>query len=174
MSTNQRYSKKILAFHVLTLMIVALFLVLSPACNSKKRKAALDMDVHHQIDQQAFQITLWQGGGFTGSTTGFTISSNGEVAHWQRFGGQSDTTLWMVNGYLAEVQNLKNRLEQSGMLELKYADTGNMTAGIKYEIRNQQYIWTWNLSGVDSDIPEPLREWYRHARDFCQSIQQKN
>lgn len=171
MLKNQKRSKKYPMTHDLALLMLLFALLLS--CNSTQKKSGSETITKNQIDQ-VFQITLWQGGGFTGLTTGFTLSSNGAVVHWQRFGGQADTTLWKVKGYLSEVQNLKNQLEESGMLELKYTDTGNITAGIKYETQDQQHVWTWNNSGVDNDIPEPLREWYRHARDFCQSIQQKN
>ncbi|HEX9972078.1 MAG TPA: hypothetical protein VGD14_08420 [bacterium] len=126
------------------------------------------------MEKKAYQITLWQGGGFTGLATGFTLSSAGEVTHWQRLPGQSDSVLWIMKGYSSEIQKLRSQLDQSGVLEMKYDVTGNMTAGISYEKENKKYIWTWNQTGAENDVPEPFRSWHQNAMKFCQSLQNKN
>ncbi len=156
------------------ILILLLSVLLIPGCNSKNKKSASELNINSAMEQEAYQITLWQGGGFTGLTTGFTLSSGGEVAHWQRFPGQSNTALWIVSGYLPEIQKLRRQLEESGVLEMTYTEPGNMTAGINYETKDKKYLWTWNQTGIENDIPEPLRRWYQNAMDFCQSLQHKN
>ncbi|UCE07722.1 MAG: hypothetical protein JSW07_06740 [bacterium] len=156
------------------ILILLLSVVFISGCNSKHKKSAMQLSANSATGQESYQITLWQGGGFTGLTTGFTLSSAGEVTHWQRFPGQPDSALWVMKGYSSGIKRLRNQLEESGALEMKYAETGNMTAGINYETKGEKYIWTWNHTGVENDVPEPLRTWFQNAMDFCQSLQHKN
>ena len=128
----------------------------------------MELSAEAVAEQEPFQITLWQGGGFTGLASGFTLSSNGDVTHWQRFSGQSDSILWMGTGNLVEIQKLKSQLEESGALEMKVEESGNMTAGASYETKETGYRWTWKQSGFDDDIPELIRDWFKDAINFCQ------
>ena len=155
------------------ILILLLSVVLISGCNSKNKKSVSELNTSRAVDQDTFQIKLWQGGGFTGLTTGFTLSSAGEVTHWQRFPGQSDSVLWIVKGHSSDIQKLRSQLEASGALEMKYAETGNMTASVSFEKKDEKYTWTWNQTGAEKDIPEPLRSWYQNALDFCQSLQLK-
>ena len=156
------------------ILILLLSVVLISGCNSKNKKSASELNITSAIAQEPYQIKIWQGGGFTGFATGFTLFSAGEVTHWQRLPGQSDTTLWIVKGYSSQIQKLRNQLEESGALDLNYAEVGNMTAGINYEIKGKKYTWTWNQTGSEKDIPELLRSWYQDAKDFCQSFKHEN
>ena len=160
--------------HFRFILIFLLSVVLISGCNSKNKKSLSELNINSAMEQQAYQITLWQGGGFTGLTTGFTLSSTGEVTRWQRLPGQSDSVLWIMKGYSSEIQKLRSQLEESGALEMKYDDTGNITVGISYNKKDEKYLWTWNQTGVKTDVPEPLRNWYQNAMDFCRSLQQKN
>ena len=155
------------------ILILLLSVILISGCNSKNQKSASALNTNRSMEQRAYQITLWQGGGFTGLTTGFTLSSTGEVTHWQLFPGQPDSVLWIMKGYSSEIKKLRNQLEESGALEMKYAETGNMTAGINYETKGEKYAWTWNQTGAEKDIPGPLRSCYQNAMNFCQSLQLK-
>ena len=56
---------------------------------------------------------------------------------------------------------------------MKYAETGNMTAGINYETKGEKHTWTWNQIDAEKDIPEALRSWYQNAVDFCKLLQLK-
>jgi len=155
------------------ILMLLLSVVLISRCNSKNKKAASALNINRTMEQSAYQITLWQGGGVTGLTTGFTLASAGEVTHWQRFPGQPDSVLWIVTGYSSDIQKLRIQLEASGSLEMKNAETGNMTTGVSYEKKAEKYLWTWNQTGAEKDIPEPLRGWHQNAMDFCQTLQQQ-
>lgn len=170
---SKKFSNRNQKDHFRFILMLVLLVALILACNLKNKKPASELDINSTIEQEAYKITLWQGGGFTGLTTGFTLSSAGEVTHWQRFPGQSDSLLWIVKGYLSEIKNLRSQLEEVGVLEMEYAETGNMTAGINFETKGEKYAWTWKQTGAKKDIPEPLRTWYQNAMDFCLSLQQK-
>ena len=92
----------------------------------------------------------------------------------QRFPGQSDSILWKGKVDLEEVQELKNQLEESGALEMKADETGNMTAGASYAAIDTSYQWTWKQSGSDDDIPELIRDWFKNAISLCRSLQDKD
>jgi hypothetical protein len=171
---SQYLSDKYQKNHYRFILILLLSVVLISGCNSKNKKSASEVKINSAMEQEAYQITLWQGGGFTGLTTGFTFYSTGEVTHWQRFPGQSDSVLWIVKGYSSKIKKLRDQLEESGALEMKYAETGNMTAGINFETKSGKYTWTWNQTGTETDVPESLRSLYQQAMNFCQSLQQKN
>lgn len=156
------------------ILFVILVLFLITGCNSKNKKSAVEMNASSAVEQESYQITLWQGGGFTGLTSGFTLSSTGEVIHWQRFPGQPDSILWKGTRSQVEIQKLKSQLEQSGALKLKADETGNMTAGVSYKMNETVYRWTWKKIGSDDDIPELIRDWFKDALNFCQSLQSKN
>ena len=161
-------------YSILKMLFIILSLVLITGCNSKNKKSAVELSARAAAEQEPYQITLWQGGGFTGLASGFTLSSNGEVTHWQRFPGQSDSILWKETGNFAEIQKLKNQLEESGALEMKAEETGNMTAGASYETKETVYRWTWKQTGSDDDIPESIRGWFKDAINFCQSLKSEN
>ena len=173
MSIDQTFLNKNQNNRYRFILILLFFVTLVPGCSSKNKKSASDLNANRSVDQEVFQITLWQGGGFTGLTTGFTLSSAGEVTHWQRFPGQSDSALWIMKGLSSEIQKLRDQLEETGALEIKYAETGNMTTGISYEKKAEKYFWTWKQTGNETDVPESLRSWYQNAMDFCQSLQLK-
>ena len=154
--------------------LVVFSVVLIAGCNSKNKKSAMELNTRIAAEQEPYQIRLWQGGGFTGLTSGFTLSSNGDVTRWQRFPGQPDSILWKGAGNLAEIQKLKTQLIESGALETKSTETGNMTAGINYETKDNKYTWTWTKSDSENDIPELFKDWYQKATIFCQSLQGKN
>ena len=74
--------------HFRFVLIFLLSVVLISACNSKNKKSVSELNINSAMEQDAYQITIWQGGGFTGLTTGFTLSSAGEVTYWKRLPGQ--------------------------------------------------------------------------------------
>jgi hypothetical protein len=55
----------------LKMLIVILSLVLITGCNSKNKKSAVELSANAAVEQEPYQITFWQGGGFTGLTAGF-------------------------------------------------------------------------------------------------------
>lgn len=177
MSKNKYISDKNQGDHYKTfqdIFLVVLSIVLITGCNSRNKKSAVELSASNATEQEPYQIRLWQGGGFTGLISGFTLFSNGEVTHWQRFPGQSDSILWKGTGSLAEIQKLKRQLEESGALEMKADETGNMTEGASYETKETVYRWTWKQTGSDDDIPESIRGWFKDAILFCQSLLEKN
>jgi len=154
---------------VFAFVLSALFML---SCHSKQRQSALYSSAAEE--QGHYRITLWQGGGYTGLTEGFTLSSTGEVSRWQKFPAQSNTTLWTISGHAAEVQRVKIRLEESGALALKSEVTGNMTLGVKYELQDKQYLWTWDQGGIGNPVTESFNKWYHDTLDFCRSLEKKN
>jgi hypothetical protein len=156
---------------MLKMLFIILSLVLIACCHSKDKKSARELSASKAAEQEPYQITLWHGGGFTGLASGFTLSSNGEVTHWQRFPGQSDSIVWKGTASLAEIQKLKSQLAESGALEMISEETGNMTAGVSYETKETVHRWTWKYTSSDEDIPESIRGWFKEALRFCQSLQ---
>ena len=159
---------------MLKMLFIILSVVLIACCHSKDKKSAMELSASKAGEQDPYQIMLWQGGGFTGLASGFTLFSNGDVTHWQRFPGQSDSILWKETGNLAEIQKIRSQLEETGALEMTSDETGNMTAGASYEMKETVYRWTWKYTGSDDDIPESIRSWFKDAIGFCQSLQSNN
>jgi len=175
MSNNKYIADKNKRGHfylMLKMLFIILSVVLMACCHSKDKKSAMELSASKAAEQDPYQIMLWQGGGFTGLVSGFTLSSTkGDVTHWQRFPGQPDSILWKETANSAEIQKLKIQLEESGALEMKAEETGNMTAGASFQTKEIVYRWTWKHTGSNDDIPESIRGWFKEALRFCRSLQ---
>jgi len=173
MWSNQCLIHENLKKYLWLILVFLLTVVLIQGCSIKDKTPAGESNLDGETAPDTYRFTLWEGGGFTGLTTGFSLSADGRVTHWQRFKGQADSVLWTEEGHAAPIDTLRIQLEESGALEMQYNESGNMTAGITYEHTDKKYLWTWKHTGSADEVPEPLRSWRQKAIDFCQSLYQK-
>lgn len=138
------------------------------AANSESNSAATAPAV------PPFTLSLSSGGGFTGSYSGFTLSSDGSVRQWERRGAGSDSILWETRIPAARIIGFKNRLEQSGALGIGLRETGNMTTQVKLVLPDTLHVWSWSGADAAETAPEPFRSWYPEVRDFCAALQSTN
>jgi hypothetical protein len=120
---------------------------------------------------RTFKISVGSGGGFTGAYEGCTLSSDGVVRLWSRRGAAAaDTTLGLAQGSVEKALGFESRLRASGALEASHAETGNMTASVRYEIPESTYAWTWSGSGENEKTPLPFRAWYTEVQTYCREF----
>ena len=92
--------------------------------------------------QPAFQLEIAEGGGYTGSVRGYTISSNGEVTHWQKL-GRSDSVLSVSRIPVSDVERLSSLLESGNLPGDGYSMSGNVTRVITLKRDDGTKSWTW-------------------------------
>jgi hypothetical protein len=114
-----------------------------------------------------FQITMMNGGGFSGEVTGYNIFSTGKVEYWRRSLAQKDMVLWQEAVSQGDIIKLRDGLLQSGMLASEMQKTGNMTTTVVYQTVDQSHRWSWE-SGTQ--LPDTVQEWYDSLEQFCQRI----
>ncbi len=120
-----------------------------------------------KTQQQAFTITVSQGGGFTGRYSGYTISSDGTASHWQKVSAVKKSTLWKISTDSVEVKKLAASLHNLGIFDIEYQETGNLTKSIFYQTNAKQYKWTW---AAGKTIPAALQESYTILITFCKQL----
>ena len=116
-----------------------------------------------------FQISISTGGGFTGLSTGYTLSHDGRVEHWQRFAGGEYTALWSQQSSAAKVGAFRMQLESLGMLGKQIQQSGNMTTTVTLALPDTTYNWYWGLLEKTE-----LTGWAQDVEMFCQELKKPN
>ena len=119
---------------------------------------------------ESFKITIASGGGFTGLYKGYTLHSDGQVVHWQRFGAGQDSVLWTAKGNAEQIDNFKKKLEESGALSQPFQETGNMTTTVTLALPDTSYTWSWPGTGVNDNTPDVLKELYPLVEKYCKNL----
>jgi len=139
------------------------------ACNSTETKSDYSKEIQGSRISDTYQLTLWYGGGFTGLTEGFTMTSDGNIQQWQSIPGKSRIIQWTVTGHLSEINQLHDRFINIQSLGQEFSQTGNMTSGIIYKINEKTFTWTWDQANKKNEAIKSLQDWYQHAIKFCRS-----
>jgi len=119
---------------------------------------------------KAFRIIIQEGGGFSGLTTGYTLSSNGKVEYWRQFPGKEKTIVWEKEVDPQNILRFRKELEASNVLSLELKEYGNMTTTITYIRGDEKYSWHWSKTVDNSRVPPALQKWYREVSSFCRSL----
>ena len=112
-----------------------------------------------------FKISLSTGGGFTGLTRGYHLYADGRVEAWRRFASRKDTILAVVQADPSRLRLFQRRLEQSGLLQKTYRETGNMTTRLTYNLADTTYTWSW--SGAGNGLAPEIKDWFVEVHNFC-------
>lgn len=112
-----------------------------------------------------FKITVSSGGGFTGLTSGYSLSSEGVVEHWQHFRAGTDSVLWSEKTDASRIQFFKQQLEETGLLKKNIQQSGNMMTTVNLVLPDTTYTWYWNASGKSD-----LSRWVKDVQRFCESM----
>ena len=112
-----------------------------------------------------FEISIATGGGFTGLSTGYTLSHDGRVEHWQRFAGGEHTTLWSQQSSAGKIMAFKMQLDDLGMLGKQIQESGNMTTMVTLALPDTTYTWYWGQLKKTE-----LTGWAQDVESFCQEL----
>ncbi len=171
---------KIKKFKFLSLLFLFLIFSLSQSsCNSnnskqEKIKQTLTGSINsiNETKIDSFSITISNGGGFTGLKNGYTFNSTGIVKRWRQISLVKDTTIWKVKTDGKKANQFKNQLEQSGILNKKYNETGNITFVLTYKLPDTTYIWSWNGANGGTKVPMEIKDWFNDVTNFIISAKQ--
>lgn len=120
--------------------------------------------------KEVFEITIASGGGFTGLYKGYTLHSDGQVVHWQRFGAGQDSVLWAAQDNPEQIHTFIKQLEESGLLKKTFQETGNMTSMVTLELPDTSHTWSWPGTGVNDSTPDVFKEWYPLVESYCKNL----
>lgn len=159
-------------------MLFILFLLFATlnGCKSKDIKPnQIKTDVTGAIKQatkvDSFKIIISNGGGFTGLKNGYTLNSAGIVKRWRQLSLVKDTTIWKVQTDGIKINNFKDQLVDSGILEKQYNDTGNITFILSYKLPDTTYRWSWNGKNGGENVPAEIKDWFKDITDYIISVQ---
>ncbi len=138
--------------------------ILCIACNKKSAERTPE-----QPANVPFRISISTGGGFTGLSTGYTLSYDGRVEHWQRFAGGEYTVLWSEQSSAAKIGAFRMQLESLGMLGKQIRQSGNMTTTVKLALPDTTYSWYWGQLEKTE-----LTDWAQDVESFCQQLKKLN
>lgn len=120
------------------------------------------------VPSQPFTITLSSGGGFSGLTSGCTLTSLGEAKAWRKRPGAPEDVLWTRKAKADSAIAFAEALKE--FLSVDLEETGNMTTRIQYTLPDSTYRWSISGAGASPQDPEPFRTWYARAEAFCRSL----
>ena len=147
--------------------LLFLFLLMALFTVCKKESVRKETEVSQK---EAFKITIASGGGFTGLYKGYTLHSEGQVMHWQRFAAGRDSTIWAAQGAANKILNFKLQLEKSGAPRQTIQETGNMTTTVTLTLQDTSYTWSWPGTGVNDNTPDIFKEWYLLVEKYCKNL----
>jgi len=166
-----------LKYLTIFLVIFLLFTTLN-GCKSKDIKPnQIKTDITEAINQatkvDSFKIIISNGGGFTGLKNGYTLNSAGIVKRWRQLSFVKDTTIWKVQTDGIKINNFKNKLVNSGILEKQYNDIGNITFILSYQLPDTTYHWSWNGKNGGKNVPAEIKDWFKNITDYIISVQKQ-
>lgn len=164
---------------ILTKYRVLLFLILITMSIACKKEATKTSDTEPENDTlngttqiDTVELTIARGGGFTGLYKGYTLHSDGQVVHWQRFGAGPDSVLWKAQDNSGKIHDFVNQLEESEVLTKNIQETGNITTIVTLELPDTSHTWSWPGSGVNDSTPDIFKEWYSLVENYCRTLKE--
>jgi len=130
------------------------------ACQNKSTEKTMKTTV-----VTPFKMTVSTGGGVTGLTSGYSLSSDGVIEHWQHFRAGTDSVLWSEKTNVSRILFFRKQLEEIGVLKKNIQQRGNMTTTVKLALPDTTYTWYWNASGKSD-----LSRWVKDVQRFCESM----
>ncbi len=117
-----------------------------------------------------FQIVITRGGGFTGQVKGFSLSSTGEVRHWQKMPGGEEEIVWETTVERDSIHIFQKELLASGAMEEKLESPGNVTTAIQYHADDVVRSWMWGGHAEAKEFHGRLRELWSSIHGWCRRI----
>lgn len=105
-----------------------------------------------------YNVTISQGGGFTGERQGFIIDSTGTVNNFSRMLKSDIKTTYkgkMSDEQIAEL----NKLFPS-ILNTRYNENGNMTTSVLLKNKDLEFRFSWGGTDPGQNVPVELRTFY--------------
>lgn len=127
---------KKLIFILCTISLVA-------ACTSSKKLNS---------EPATFEVGFGNYGGFTGSSTVYLISGNGQVFIVENINRQPHQTISKK-----KIEKLKEHLNSIGFENLKVNEPGNLTYFIKVKTGNSENTVKWNDETKNTDLKETYK-----------------
>lgn len=135
------------------------------ACHSKPKAVKKETPKVTEI------IVLSVSGREPGITTGWTLSTKGQLIKWEKNLGNAlfDETDFQVPAQ--KVIQIADSLKASGILAMKLNSSGKPTYHLTYK-KGEQVV---HLSWTDStQLPASFARWYRETMDWCKAVRQKS
>lgn len=142
------------------------------SCNNidKGNNDSVMKEINKEDKSKSFSLSIGVGGGFTGLKSGYTLNSDGIVSYWKQVSVAKDSVLWKVHGDSTKIDQFKNELEKTGIIDKQFKSVGNMTAYLVYETGKSVYSWSWKEDGVSGNIPENIKNWYENVIEYCSKL----
>ena len=149
-----------------------IFLLNCSACKVEQEKEKItNMSINSKPNLTSpLQFSFASGGGITGLKKGYTLFTDGKVNFWQQLSFVKDTVIWNVVVDTSEVNNFRNELLKSGLMEKEYTTTGNMTTYLKFETSDTTYNWSWIGKGSNENTPLEIKNWFKEVSDYCSTL----
>ncbi len=146
----------------LCLYVVSCFVIanLFSACQNKSTERTM-----RTTAVTPFKMTVSTGGGFTGLTSGYSLSSDGMVEQWQHFRAGKDSVLWSEKTDVSRILFFKKQLEDTRVSKKNIQKSGNMTTTVTLAMPDTTYTWYWSASGKSE-----LSRWVKDVQRFCETM----
>lgn len=105
--------------------------------------------------EEAFQVVIGNGGGFTGLYTGYRIDSNGAVRRWSGFSGKVDSLRAIGKLSGKEMARLKASVKAIDFMSIPTGEPGNITSFVEARIDSVSHRAAW--AGMYEDAPPALQ-----------------
>ena len=132
-----------------TLAALAAVLFVTAGCCSSSRGT----ETHPPLE-----IHLSSGGGVSGMSTGYTITTDGTVTKWTAFprGRENDRTIGQLSN--EEYSTLISDIFAADFRALRQQESGNMTTSLRIVQDEEVFTFQWpGLHSKEEDVPATLR-----------------
>lgn len=130
-----------------------LSILLIQACSSSGK-----LDGNEKPELLLYNITVSQGGGFTGERTGFIVDSSGTAFSFSALPSSEVKT--SPKGKLNTEQITELNKLFTTILNTKYTENGNMTTSILLKKANDELRYSWGGIEPGKKVPSELSAFY--------------
>jgi hypothetical protein len=122
-------------------------------------------------EEEEFAISVETGGGFVGLYEGCRLRSSGAAQRWRRVGAGTEQVLWSGDVSVETAAGWRDRLAESGALQMVDGRTGNMTTRVTYARGDTTLNWSWAVrAGEEDGQMQTLRQWQMEFAGFCRNL----
>ena len=117
-------------------------------------------------EEEELAIAVETGGGVVGLYEGCRFHSSGAAQRWRKVGA-GKVSVQTVVGW-------RDRLEESGALQMVERRTGNMTTRVTYARGDTTLKWSWAVTaGKEDGQMQMLRQWQMEFAGFCMKMSEE-
>lgn len=143
------------------LLFISVLLI--QACSSTNK-----LGDNEKAELLEYNITLSQGGGFTGERQGYIIDSSGTVNSFSAMPNSAVKT--SIKGKMSIEQIAEvNKLFPS-ILGTKYNENSNMTTSILLKKGNTEFRYSWGGVEPDKNVPSELSAFYARVINIINNL----